>query len=135
VPYRGGLSYYAVLRDRTTGASVTVPSGGAAAPQRSFPLRDAVTVDLGAHVFTHTSRPDARVVDAPWGSERGRLGRAGTRELGFVGPASFDVEADGTVTVLDQVNGRVERWGRGLAETVPVEVSGGLADFAVEPDG
>jgi hypothetical protein len=135
VSYRGGFSYYAVLRDRTTGASVTVPSGGAAAPQRSFPLRDAITVDLGPHVFGQTRRPDARVVDAAWGSERGRVGRAGTRELGFVGPASFDVESDGTVTVLDQVNGRVERWGRGATETVPVEVSGGLADFAVEPDG
>jgi hypothetical protein len=135
VPFRGDFSYYAVLRDRTTGASVTVPSGGAAAPQRSFLLRDAITVDLGAHVFGRTRRPGARVVDAAWGSERGRVGRAGTRELGFVGPASFDVEPDGTVTVLDQVNGRVERWGKGVAETVPVEVSGGLADFAVEPDG
>jgi hypothetical protein len=135
IPFRDGFSYYAVLRDRTTGASITVPSGGAAAPQRSFSLSDPVTVDLGAHVFAHTRRPDARVVEAAWGSERGRVGRAGTRELGFVGPASFDVESDGTVAVLDQVNGRVERWGKGVAETVPVEVSGGLADFAVEPDG
>ncbi len=45
-----GFSYYAVLRDDASGASVTVPAGGETAPQRSFPLRDATEVSLGAHV-------------------------------------------------------------------------------------
>ena len=130
-----GFSYYAVLRDRQTGASVTVPSGGATAPQRSFPLGDPIPVELGKHEFASGRHADARVVDAVWGSGLGRLGRAGSRELGFVGPSSFDVEPDGTVTVLDQVNARIQRWQRGRAVSVPVDVSGGLADFAVEPDG
>src|SRR5438552_1470092 len=40
-----GFSYYAVLRNEATGASLTVPSAGAAAPQLSLPLARAVAVD------------------------------------------------------------------------------------------
>src|SRR5262245_61572443 len=40
-----GFSYYAVLRDNATGAEITVPSGGAVAPQRSFPLSDAAEIE------------------------------------------------------------------------------------------
>jgi hypothetical protein len=132
---REGFSYYAVLRDRATGASITVPSGGADAPQRSVRLLAPATLRLGAHAFGRTERADARVVAAGWGSGARQLGRAGTRELGIVGPSSFDVEADGTVTLLDQVNGRVERWSKRGVESTPIEVGSGLADFAVEPDG
>jgi hypothetical protein len=130
-----GFSYYAVLRDDATGASTTVPSGGPAAPQRSFPLRKVVEVDLGTHSFGHVRAPEVRVVEARWGRAVGELGLSGSRELGFVGPSAFDVTADGAVTVLDQVNGRVQRWLRGRATVTPVAVSGGLADLAVEPDG
>ena len=65
----------------------------------------------------------------------GEAGLVGSRELGFVGPSSFDVAADGSVAVLDQVNGRVERWSRAGVKATTVEVSGGLADFALEPGG
>jgi hypothetical protein len=132
---REGFSYYAVLRDDAAGAPVTVPSGGAAAPQRSFPLLHAVEVELGAHMFGRLRRRDARVVDAPWGSAIGEAGLAGSRELGFAGPSSFDVGPGAVVTVLDQVNGRLQRWVGGRATATPVAVSGGLADLAVEPDG
>jgi len=132
---RTGFSYYAVLHDNATGASITVPAGGAAAPDRSLPLGDATQVELGSHEFGAPRRADTRVLRASWGSERGQAGLAGSRALGFAGPASFDVGADGTVTLLDQVNGRAERWARGRVETVTLAVSGGLADFAVEPDG
>jgi hypothetical protein len=130
-----GFSYYAVLRDRAGGATVTVPSGGAAAPQRSVPLREPLEVDLGAHEFGRIREPDARVVEARWGDAVGQAGLSGSRELGFVGPSSFDVSPDGSVTVLDQVNGRVQRWVDGHSTATPLAVSGGLADVAVEPDG
>jgi hypothetical protein len=130
-----GFSYYAVLRDDATGAEITVPSGGAAAPQRSFRLHNAVGIELGRHAFGHTRPSDARVVDAPWGSAVGRVGLAGSRELGFTGPSAFDVGDDGTVTLLDQVNGRLERWWRGRASATTVEVGPGLADLDVERDG
>jgi hypothetical protein len=130
-----GFSYYAVLRDRDTGAGTTVPSSGAESPHRSFRLLRPTEIALGTHSFGHGRGPDARVVSAGWGSGLGELGLAGSRGLGFVGPSSFDVGENGIVTVLDEVNSRVERWSSGRATGIPIAVSGGLADLAVEPDG
>ena len=132
---RDGLSYYALLRDDATGAETTIPAGGAAAPQVSLPLRKTIAADLGLHVFGRSRPRDARVVAAPWGSAVGEAGLAGSRELGFTGPSSFDVELGGVVTMLDQVNQRIERWDGGRPSATPAQVSGGLADLAVEPDG
>jgi hypothetical protein len=130
-----GFSYYAVLRDNSTGDTTTVPSGGAAAPERSRPLRAPAEIDLAAHAFGHTRRPDARPLSAPWGSRLGEAGLAGSRELGVVGPSAFDVDGIGRITLLDQVNGRAERWDKGRADAIPLRVTTGLADFAVEADG
>ena len=131
-----GFSYYAVLRNEATGASLTVPSAGAAAPQLSLPLEHAAVVDLGAHRFGSTRHADARVAEAPWGSAPGRAGLLHGPTLGPIGPSAFDVAANGDVVVLDQVNGRVARWhaGRHTADTT-VAVTGGIADMAVEADG
>jgi hypothetical protein len=74
-------------------------------------------------------------VAAGWGSEVGEAGLVGSRELGFVGPSAFDVAGDGSVVVLDQVNARVQRWSRAGVKLTSLEVSGGLADFALEPGG
>jgi len=132
---RDGFSYYAVLRDHATDATVSVPSGAAAAPDVSVPLHDPVTIALGRHEFGGVRTPDAETVHAPWGSGPGSVGLASSRELGFTGPSSFDVEPDGTVDVLDSVNGRIARWGRGGRRDVPLGASADLADFAAEPDG
>jgi hypothetical protein len=130
-----GFSYYAVLQDNASGATVTVPAGGETAPERSFPLRDATEVSLGTHTFGHDHAPDERLLAASWGGAVGQAGLGGSRDLGFTGPSSFDVATDGTVVLLDQVNGRVERWSRRGVQATNVEVSGGLADFALEPGG
>jgi hypothetical protein len=130
-----GFSYYAVLRDDTTGAFVYVPSGGGEAPQVSVPLRNPVTIALGRDSFGAVREPDAHAVAAGWGSGGGEIGLAGSRELGFSGPSSFDVEPDGTVDVLDSVNGRVARWPGGRRENVPLSGPAELADFAAEADG
>ena len=132
---RAGFSYYATLRDGASGATITVPAGGDAAPQRSVPLLDAPEVVLGAHAFGRDRAPDERVVAAAWGSEGREAGLVGSRELGFAGPSSFDVAADGSVAVLDQVNARVQHWSRVGVKATTLEVSGGLADFALEPGG
>jgi hypothetical protein len=132
---RSGFSYYAVLRGGSDRPAITVPTGGAAAPQRSVPLGDAAEVQLGVHAFGRGRQPSARAVAALWGSDIGQAGLAGSRELGFVGPSSFDVAGDGSVAVLDQVNARVERWSRSGVKATTVEVGGGLADFALEPGG
>lgn len=125
-----GFSYYAVLRDDATGATTTVPSGGASAPQVSLPLGDAVRVALGRHAFGQTRAPAARAADAAWGSDDGEVGLAGSRALGFSGPSSFDVEPDGTVDVLDSVNGRILRWGPGGRRAVALDGPKELSDFA-----
>jgi hypothetical protein len=131
-----GFSYYAVLRNEAAGASLTVPSAGAAAPQLSLPLADAVVVHLGAHRFGVTRHADARLVETPWGSAPGRAGLLHGRTFGPIGPSAFDVAANGDVAVLDQVNRRVERWHAGRhAADIPVDVSGGIADMALEADG
>jgi hypothetical protein len=130
-----GFSYYAVLRDDATGATVSVPSGGADAPEVSRPLLDPVTLDLGRHSFDETRPPTGRAAAAPWGAGAEDVGLAGTRELGFSGPSSFDVEPDGTVDLLDSINGRIQRWGHGRHDTVPIGGTAELADVAAEPDG
>jgi hypothetical protein len=130
-----GFSYYAVLRDDATGATVSIPPGGAEAPQLSRPLLNAVTLDLGRHAFGETRAPSARAAAGHWGSGADEVGLAGSRDLGFTGPSSFDVEADGTVDLLDSVNGRIQRWGHGRHETVPIDRAPELADIAAEPDG
>jgi hypothetical protein len=131
-----GFSYYAVLRNEASGASVTVPSGGAAAPQLSLPMTDAVEVDLGTHAFGSVRDADARVVRARWGAAAGEVGLEHGPSLGPIGPSAFDVAAGGEVTVLDQVNGRVQRWQpRESPVVVSIAVSGGIADMGVEADG
>jgi hypothetical protein len=130
-----GFSYYAVLRDDSTGASTTLPVGGADAPQVSRPLHDPALIALGEHTFGDVRKPDANVVQARWGSARDQVGLAGTRALGLTGPSSFDVEPNGGVDILDSVNGRVLRWNHGAGEVVPLGTSAELADLAATGDG
>lgn len=131
-----GFSYYAVLRDRAHGTEMTLPAGGAAAPQESYPLRDPVTVDLGSHAFGSTRHASARVVSARWGSGAAEVGLSGGKTSARIGPSSFDVSADGTVTLLDEINHRVQRWRSGtVAGSVPVDVPAAADDLAVAPGG
>ena len=131
-----GFSYYAALRDAANGGALVVPSGGADAAQRSYRLRNPVMVDLGTDAFGNTEAPSARVVDARWGSGAGEAGVSGGPTSLRIGPSSFDVASDGTVTLLDGVNHRVERWRAGHAvATAPVDVPTATNDLAVGADG
>jgi hypothetical protein len=131
-----GFSYYAVLRTAT--GTLTLPSGGAAAPQRSLPLGKPVQIALGTHAFGRAARADARVAEASWGSGPGQVGLEQGRNLTPIGGASFDVSADGTVHVLDEANRRVLRWRPGARQatsSVPLAINGTLADMSVAGDG
>ena len=131
-----GFSFYAVLRNASNGGEVVVPTGGADAPQTSSKLVDPVTVDLGTHEFGTTAVRAARIVDARWGSASGEVGLSGGPTSLRIGPSSFDVAPDGTVTLLDEVNKRVQRWRGGrVAATVPVDVPAAASDLAVGGDG
>jgi hypothetical protein len=132
---RDGFSYYAVLRNDATGASMTLPAGGAEAPQRSLPLARPVTIHLGSHRFGATRAADERLLDAPWGSGLGQVGLGGSPGGLRTGPSSFDVAADGTVVVLDGGNGRLERWSRAGVSAVHADLDGAVDDLALAPDG
>ncbi|MCS7008137.1 MAG: hypothetical protein NZL88_11345, partial [Gaiellaceae bacterium] len=131
-----GVSYYAVIEDAETGASVTVPAGGADAPHRSIPLEHPVLVELGRHRFDETSRASARVVAATWGPGPLEVGLEPGRNLSPIGGSSFDVRPDGTVYVLDEAKRRALRFSPGshLPTPIPLEITGTIADLAVGDD-
>ena len=132
-----GFTYYAVVRNERSGVSLTLPAGGAAAPHRSLRLGEPLHVDLGRHAFGSAETPAARVFAARWGHGADRVGLEGGRQTTPIGPASFDVDERGVLTLLDQVNRRVLRVGPGVAQpaSVGLAVRGTLADMSVARDG
>jgi hypothetical protein len=131
-----GFSYYAVVRNERTGATLRLPPGGAAAPHTSVSLGAAVAVDLGRHVFGRPRPPDARVFAAGWGSGSDEVGLEGGGQTTPIGPSAFDVDERGIVTVLDQANRRLLRLQPGgRRDDVSIAVDGALADMSVADDG
>lgn len=132
----GAFAYYAVIRDGQ-GETFTLPRGGASGPERGWFLDDVRAVDLGEHRFGQTRVPDATAVQASWGSAPNSLGLLSARNQATIGPSAFDVAADGSVVVLDQVNRRLATYARDGAaprySTIPF--SGGEGDIAVGADG
>ena len=134
-----GFSYYAVIRDRVSGATTTLPAGGAAAPQRSLRLANPVVVDLGSHRFGATTAPSARAATAAWGDGTANVGlEEGAAQLAPIGASSFDVDSARNVTVLDEAHRRLLEFtsaGPRVARAVPVAVQGTIADLALQDDG
>jgi hypothetical protein len=127
------LYYYAVLHDgaRTT----TVPSGGAARPQRIWVIRHPIDVSLGTHRFGHPRAPGSIVA------------HAGPKQVGLSccadppggdGPSSFDIARDGSIWVLDRLNERLLVWpGRTSGAARSIQLPKGLEadDLALGADG
>jgi len=134
---RSGFSYYAVLRSNEFGVAVTLPAGGAAAPQRSLPLGRSVDVRLGTHLFGSARRANGRVAEAKWGTGPGEVGLEQGRNLSAVGGSAFDVDRSGAVYVLDEANRRLLRFasGSGAPAVVPLSINGTLADMSVDGEG
>ena len=132
-----GFTYYAVLRSATSGASLKLPTGGAAAPQLSLRLERSVDVRLGAHRFGATRVADGRVAEAAWGDGPDDVGLEQGRNLTPIGGSTFDVNRGGTVTVLDEANKRLLRWRPDAPAPVrvPLGSDGALADMALAADG
>ncbi len=131
-----GLSYFAVIADGA-GSSMTVPAAGAAAPQRVWAVSVLTPVGLGTHTFGRLRKPDGRALAATWGAGAGALGLLTGRELARIGPSAFDVDRNGNVVVLDQVNDRLARYpAGGLAPSYRgIAFAGGEGDLAVGADG
>ena len=130
-----GFSYYATFRSEP-GAVITLPSGGAAAPDRSLPLGRSIDVHLGAHVFGATRKPDDVVAHARWGDGPDEIGLEQGRNLTPLGGSSFDVDRSGRVVVLDEAHRRLLRWSDGrLDARLPLAIDGTLADLTLGADG
>ncbi len=131
-----GVSYYAVIDDGA-GSSMTVPAAGAAAPQRAWAVPALTPVSLGTHTFGRVRTADGRAVTATWGAGAGALGLLTGRELARIGPSAFDVDRNGNVVVLDQVNDRLVRYpaGAGAPSYTSIAFAGGEGDLAVGADG
>jgi hypothetical protein len=133
----GGFEYYAEIEAPDLDQSLTVPAGGAEAPHVSRQLENGLDVALGRHVFGAERRSGARLAFAAWGDGSAQVGLEQGRNLPPIGASAFDVDAAGTVVVLDQVHRRLLRWRKGARapERVPLSVTGTLADMAVGNDG
>jgi hypothetical protein len=135
---RYGFSYYAELRNEATGASTTLPTAGASAPQRSLPMdRMAVSVSLGTHPFGNAVAADERVAETTWGTGPGQVGLEEGRNDMPIGGSSFDVDADSRVHLLDEANRRLLTFGAGggTPTSVPLGINGTIADLAVASGG
>ncbi len=131
-----GFSYHASFRSTSPRLTTRLPAGGPDAPQRSFPLRSGIDIELGAHDFGQGRDADARVAEAAWGTGPDEVGLEQGRNLTPIGGSSFDVDADGSVVVLDEANKRLLRWRGGEGpKTVPVAINGTIADLSIDADG
>ena len=101
----------------------------AAAPAASPPGRAPTATE---------ARAATRVLQLSWGSEAGKAGHVDAREANFEGPKAFVVDERGVISLLDQVNGRVQVFEKGaFARSLPLpgttyddlvlDVDGGLA--------
>ncbi len=115
------FSYYAVIRDNTTGRTITLPQGGSGAPQFSFAMGSS-TIDVGEHSFGATRQASARVASAEWGSGNDQVGLEDGVDMP-VGAASFDVDSSGDVFLLDEAKSRMLEF-TGSGAPVPIALPG-----------
>jgi hypothetical protein len=125
------FTYYAVIRDNTTGRSIFVPQGGSSAPQISFAMGNS-RIDLGTHVFGSTRQASARVANAAWGGGDGQVGLEDGVDMP-TGAASFDVDPAGDVYLLDEAHARMLEFpADGTVQAIPLPgLSGVKADVRV----
>jgi hypothetical protein len=130
------FEYYAVFDADEVGTR-TVPPGGAAAPSVSRRIDDATTVALGRHAFGESRRIGQRVAFAPWGDGPAEAGLESGRGPDPIGASAFDVDARGSVAILDHAHRRLLRWTRGARtpEGVPLSINGAIGDLAAAGDG
>jgi hypothetical protein len=115
------FTYYAIIRDNTTGRTITLPEGGSGAPQFSFAMGGS-TVDLGEHVFGSTRQASSRVASATWGSGGDQVRLEDGIDMP-AGAASFDVDSSGDVFLLDEANSRMLKF-TGSGAPAPIALPG-----------
>jgi hypothetical protein len=132
-----GFEYYAVIEPADAASRVVVPAAGHAAPYRVRQLVGPVDVDLGTHEFGDPHPRSARVASAHWGNGPLDVGLEQARNEGAIGATAFDVDASGTVLLLDEAHRRLLRWVKNDVSpaSVPLSIDGRLADLTIADDG
>jgi hypothetical protein len=132
------FEYYAVVESPDLDARVTVPAAGATAPTVSRRLDEAIAVPLGRHAFGASLASGQRIVSARWGDGPAEVGLESRPSSGApIGASAFDVDATGSVAVLDHARRRLLRWTSDASapERVPLSINGTIADLATATDG
>ena len=129
-----GFEYYAEIKASETGNRLRVPSGPGTT-YHTYGVPDAIHVRLPPSPFG-TTRHGSRVASAPWGDGPDDLGLESGRSADPIGASSFDVDAAGSVVLLDEAHRRALRWAPGAREPepIPLSIDGRLADLAVDKD-
>jgi hypothetical protein len=127
-----GFEYYAEIEASGSGDRVRVPAGADAA-YHTYLARNAVDVELAPRPFGSVRR-GSRVVSAPWGDGPLQVGLESGPNADPIGASSFDVDASGTVVLLDEAHRRALRFARTahLPEVIPLAIDGHLADVTID---
>jgi hypothetical protein len=129
----GAFEYYAEL-ESSGGERLRVPADGAT--YRSYPFADPIDVRASEPDATSVRR-GTRVATASWGDGPSDAGLEQGRNVDPIGAASFDVDARGSVILLDEAHGRALRWVPGGARParIPLSIDRRLADMTLGGDG
>jgi len=127
------LEYYAEL-ETSEGGFLRVPADGAT--YHAYALGSPIDVRASLPGATATQR-GTRVASASWGDRPNDAGLEHGRNVDPIGAASFDVDAKGSVVLLDEAHRRVLRWAPGAARParVALSIDGRLADMTLGHDG
>ena len=127
-----GFEYYAEIEESGSGDRVRVPAGTDAA-YHTYIARNAVDVELAARPFGSVRR-GSRVVSSPWGDGPLQVGLESGPNADPIGASSFDVDASGTVVLLDEAHRRALRFGQTahVPEVIPLAIDGHLADLTID---
>src|SRR5690349_10809377 len=116
---------------KASGSGASAASTGATRPAPNAATSAVV------EVTRRDAGPEGVVLFSPWGGSRGNhLGRDRPQEGSPTGPMSLTMDGKGRVYVLDQVNGRVVRYGADGKPEGEVDLKNNTAhDIALGKDG
>ncbi len=137
------MAAFALLRPRPVASPLAAPravAGSARIEAGASPRhRDRIAVartELGRGPGATSTAQHTRVLSLGWGTGPDQVGRRRDPEAAAEGPMALGVGRDGSVYVLDQINGRVLRRGKDGAFGKPIAIGTTTAqDLLVDATG
>jgi hypothetical protein len=130
----GGSVEFFVRARGPAGSTNTLPTAGAAAPERFFVVQ-RVSVVRAPEIPFGRVRTGTTALFLPWGSGPGRAGLVPGRESATLGPSSFDVDAKGRIYLADAMQDRIAVFSRGRLQRETALSIGARADVALTASG